>query len=84
MPAHGGVPVILKETAIETTALQGSMLLKFMLTRGKELIFQYFMLWKKTIMRLRICYDDKQFTLYLAGQRVFMAAAGPRVRELCV
>ena len=34
-----GVPVILKETAIETTALQGSMLLKFMLTRGKELIF---------------------------------------------
>ena len=39
-----GVPVILKETAIETTALQGSILLKFMLTRGKELIFQYFML----------------------------------------
>ena len=34
-----GVPVILKETAIETTALQDSMVLKFMLTRGKELIF---------------------------------------------
>lgn len=83
-----GEPVILKETAIETIALQGSILLKFMLTKGKELIFRYFMLWKKkkTIVRLRICYDEKQFTLYLAEQRVFIygSSKAQSERTLCL
>lgn len=75
---------IKRNTAVETTAIQCSTLLKFVRTRERELIFQYVVLWKKTVLKLRFCYDEKQCTLYLLGQRVFMAAAGPRVRDLCV